>query len=169
MFITCTDEDFDTASMIVDTLLPHSLHLSTIYNQINRKDIVAMSYWKWYQFVLDSMPASFTCNQFLIAANEVGKSRAQAYRSLKQLINSRLCMRDVNGLYKKTQGVRKWDKHETQPRLYYWYSTLYSLSHKWDNMRHVRHCYCLFLKQVLLFPEAVAAFFWSSSSFSLKQ
>ena len=107
MFITCTDEDFNTASMIVDTLLPHSLHLSTIYNQINRKDIVAMSYWKWYQFVLDSMPASFTCQQFLIAANELGKSRSQAYRSLKQLINSRLCMRDVNGLYKKTQGVRK--------------------------------------------------------------
>ena len=50
------------------------------------------------------MPASFTCNQFLIAANEVGKSRAQAYRSLKQLIKSRLCMRDVNGLYKETQG-----------------------------------------------------------------
>ena len=38
MFITCTDEDFNTASMIVDTLLPHSLHLSTIYTQINRKD-----------------------------------------------------------------------------------------------------------------------------------
>ena len=104
MFITCTDEDFDTASMIVDTLLPHSLHLSTIYTQINRKDIVPMSYWKWYQFVLESLPASFTCNQFLIAANEVGKSRAQAYRSLKQLIKSRLCMGDVNGLYKETQG-----------------------------------------------------------------
>ena len=107
MFITCTDEDFNTASMIVDTLLPHSLHLSTIYNQINRKDIVPMSYWKWYQFVLESMPASFTCQQFLIAANEVGKSRTQAYRSLKQLIKSRLCMRDVNGLYKETQGGEK--------------------------------------------------------------
>ena len=107
MFITCTDEDFNTASMIVDTLLPHSLHLSTIYNQINQKDIVPMSYWKWYQFVLESMPASFTCNQFLIAANEVGKSRVQAYRSLKQLIKSRLCMRDINGLYKETQGGEK--------------------------------------------------------------
>ena len=162
MFITCTDEDFNTASMIVDTLLPHSLHLSTIYNQINRKDIVPMSYWKWYQFVLESMPASFTCNQFLIAANEVGKSRAQAYRSLKQLINSRLCMRDVNGLYKKTQGVRKWDKHETQPRLYYWYSTLYSLSHKWDKYETSETL-------LLLVFKAVAALLWSWYCFSLKQ
>ena len=66
-----------------------------------------MSYWKWYQFGLESLPASFTCNQFLIAANEVGKSRAQAYRSLKQLIKSCLCMRDINGLYKETQGGEK--------------------------------------------------------------
>ena len=66
-----------------------------------------MSYWKWYQLVLESMPSTFTCQQFLIAANELGKSRSQAYRSLKQLIKSCLCMRDVKGLYKKTQGGEK--------------------------------------------------------------
>lgn len=81
----CSDEDFQTAYLIVSTLLKHSILLSTTKPDIPSAGAQTMQAWEWSGKALDKMGANFTTNEFLAVAKDYGRSSSQAYRTLERL------------------------------------------------------------------------------------
>ena len=85
----CTDDDFRAAMLIGDTLLEHSLLLSTSLPE-SRRQPVAMHRFHRLDEALASLPARFAYSEFVTAAQGLGVSLSTAKRMLKKSVEMKL-------------------------------------------------------------------------------
>ena len=81
--MTCRYDDYETAALITDTLMHHALNLSTTMKVQRQKHVQPMRNWIWVKEAMDSLPYRFTAREWVNMAQKLGRSRSQAYRSLK--------------------------------------------------------------------------------------
>ena len=81
----CTDDDFRTAMLIGDTLLEHSLLLSTSLPESRRQPVAMHRFYRMDE-ALASLPARFSYSDFLTMSQRFGISRSSAKRMLKKAV-----------------------------------------------------------------------------------
>lgn len=82
---TCTDADFRAALLIGDTLLEHSLLLSSSLPESLRKPVAMHRFYRMDE-TLAALPAHFSYSDFLTTSQKFGISRSSAKRMLKKAI-----------------------------------------------------------------------------------
>lgn len=98
----CTDVDFRTALSLVQTMLVHSLRVSTMLeNQRGKRK--PMRAFSQMQEVLDKLPQEFTHKQFIEAAVQEGRSVSTAKRSLDKAIELQLVEKTDRNYRKMSQ------------------------------------------------------------------
>lgn len=98
----CTDVDFRTALSLVQTMLVHSLRVSTMLeNQRGKRK--PMRVFRQMQEVLDKLPQEFTHKQFIEAAVQEGRSVSTAKRSLDKAIELQLVEKTDRNYRKMSQ------------------------------------------------------------------
>lgn len=98
----CTDVDFQTALSLVQTMLVHSLRVSTMLeNQRGKRK--PMRVFRQMQEVLDKLPQEFTHKQFIEAAVQEGRSVSTAKRSLDKAIELQLVEKTDRNYRKMSQ------------------------------------------------------------------
>lgn len=98
----CTDEDFRTAMDIVQTLVEHSLLLSTSLPDTNLPP-VSMHRFHRGEDILDTLPRKFTYTDFLNSAQELGVSESTGKRLLKKSLHAQLVVKEDDSYRKKNQ------------------------------------------------------------------
>ena len=96
----CSDEDFHTATQIVDVLLEHSLLLSTSMDDTAGRIRPVKAFFK-LRPVLKKMPREFTYSELMAAANEAGLPTASVKRYLLRLVYYQIVEKE-DGKYRKT-------------------------------------------------------------------
>lgn len=99
---TCTEVDFRAAISLVQTLLVHSLRVSTMLEN-HRGKRRPMRIFRQIQQILDNLPQEFTYTQFLEAVALVGRSRSTAKRSLDRAMDISLVEKLENSYRKLSQ------------------------------------------------------------------
>lgn len=98
----CTDVDFQTALSLVQTMLVHSLRVSTMLeNQRGKRK--PMRAFSQMQEVLGKLPQEFTHKQFIEAAVQEGRSVSTAKRSLDKAIELQLVEKTDRNYRKMSQ------------------------------------------------------------------
>lgn len=98
----CTDEDFDVALQIVDTLLAHSLLLATALPATLRAPS-PMHKVKQVPVIMEQLKEKFSYTEFLNVANEVGISRSAAKRMLNKCVKLQLIYKEEDSYRKPTE------------------------------------------------------------------
>ena len=89
----CTDDDFHTAMAITDTLLQHSLVLSTILPGTAKSRRTMRDFFR-VRAVLDTLPETFTAPDFVERLMARGISRSSAYRKLETAVKNGMVQRN---------------------------------------------------------------------------
>lgn len=97
----CLEGDFRTALSLVQTLLVHSLRISTMLDS-HRGKRHPMRIFHQVQRILDGLPETFSYTQFLEATALIGKSRSTAKRTLDRAVEAGLIEKLENGYRKLT-------------------------------------------------------------------
>lgn len=98
----CTDVDFRTALSLVQTMLVHSLRISTMLEN-HRGKRKPMRIFRQMQEILDKLPQEFTHKQFVEAAVQEGRSVSTAKRSLGRAIDLQLVEKTDRNYRKMSQ------------------------------------------------------------------
>ena len=89
----CTDDDFHTAMAITDTLLQHSLVLSTILPGTAKSRRTMRDFFR-VRAVLDTLPETFAAPDFVERLMARGISRSSAYRKLETAVKNGMVQRN---------------------------------------------------------------------------
>ena len=89
----CTDDDFHTAMAITDTLLQHSLVLSTILPSTAKSRRTMRDFFR-VRAVLDTLPETFAAPDFVERLMARGISRSSAYRKLETAVKNGMVQRN---------------------------------------------------------------------------
>lgn len=89
----CTDDDFHTAMAITDTLLQHSLVLSTILPGTAKSRRTMRDFFR-VRAVLDTLPETFAAPDFVERLMARGISRSSAYRKLETAMKNGMVQRN---------------------------------------------------------------------------
>ena len=89
----CTDDDFHTAMAITDTLLQHSLVLSTILPGTAKSRRTMRDFFR-VRAVLDTLPETFAASDFVERLMARGISRSSAYRKLETAVKNGMVQRN---------------------------------------------------------------------------
>lgn len=98
----CTDEDFQTAMSIVQTLIEHSLLLSTSLPETSRPP-VSLHRFHRTEDILDTLPKCFTYMEFVKAVQETGVSESTGKRLVKKAIDNQLIIKEGDSYRKRNQ------------------------------------------------------------------
>ena len=99
----CTDTDFRNALLITQTLLEHSLLLSSTLPD-SARPVVALQRPHRIAVVLESLPAKFSYKQFVDAAVPAGIPLSSAKRILRKAVQSELLVKEEDG-YRKSESA----------------------------------------------------------------
>ena len=99
----CTDTDFHNALLITQTLLEHSLLLSSTLPD-SARPVVALQRPHRIAVVLESLPEKFSYKQFVSAAVPAGIPLSSAKRILRKAVQSELLVKEEDG-YRKSESA----------------------------------------------------------------
>ena len=98
----CTDEDFQSAMSIVQTLIEHSLLLSTSLPETSRPP-VSLRRFRRTEDIVNSLPKCFTYTEIIQATLDAGASESTGKRIIKKALNAQLIIKDGDSYRKKNQ------------------------------------------------------------------
>ncbi|MGL4853593.1 MAG: DUF3987 domain-containing protein [Phocaeicola sp.] len=98
--IYCTEEDFETALRIGETILHHNLLFSTL-QPLSKERPKQMEGILRMKKIIGKMSTTFTYSEVERKAEKVGVSKSSVYRYLQKLIKQELLVKE-EGLYRKT-------------------------------------------------------------------
>lgn len=96
----CTDEDFETAMSLVQTLIEHSLLLSTSLPETSRPPVSLRRFHRT-EDVLNALPKCFTYTELIQAVLNAGASESTGKRILKKAIDTQLIKKEGDSYKKK--------------------------------------------------------------------
>jgi len=103
----CRQDDYQTATLMTEALLSHSLHMSTTMTTIQQKHVQSMSRWNWVDDALMQLNKRFTIREWIDIALQNGRSKSQGYRSINQLVKDGImrqeCENGVRTYYKSAR------------------------------------------------------------------
>lgn len=98
----CTDEDFQSAMSIVQTLIEHSLLLSTSLPETSRPPVSLRRFHRT-EDILNILPKCFTYTEIIQATLDAGASESTGKRIIKKALNAQLIIKDGDSYRKKNQ------------------------------------------------------------------
>lgn len=98
----CTDQDFQAAASIVETLIEHSLLMSTSLPATSQPP-VGMHCFHRMEDVLDKMSRFFSYTEFIHAVEETGASESSGKRFLRKATDMQIIVKEKDGYRKKNQ------------------------------------------------------------------
>ena len=106
--VVCRDDDFETARQMAEVLLSHALHLSTTMVVHVNRNVQPMQEWPWAMKCANELTDTFSSQDFVERAQKsFGRSRSQAFRSLRALTRESTVLRGLRGFYMKSDVLRK--------------------------------------------------------------